>query len=131
VATYTTNNLSVGKHTIEASYAGNSPFEASSKTVTQTVTVLATDDDADFFAKSLDSGETVTLTATVEATESSEVPTGSVTFTDETTSTTLGTGTLNASGEATLSTITLAVGKHTIKAVYVGATDSSRATQRP
>ncbi|MFZ0478066.1 MAG: Ig-like domain repeat protein [Terriglobales bacterium] len=123
VATYTTNNLSVGKHTIEASYAGNSPFEASSKTVTQTVTVLATTTTLISSPNPSTSGETVTLTATVEATESSEVPTGSVTFTDETTSTTLGTGTLNASGEATLSTITLAVGKHTIKAVYVGATE--------
>jgi Bacterial Ig-like domain (group 3) len=61
-------------------------------------------------------GQSVTFTSTT--TSSGGVPTGMVTFKDGTA--TLGTGTLNASGHATLTTSTLAVGAHSITAVYGG-----------
>jgi hypothetical protein len=62
-------------------------------------------------------GQTVNLTAIVSVSLGSGVPTGSVTFEDGTT--TLGTVTLN-SGVATFTTAALAVGTHSITAVYSG-----------
>ncbi|MFI5120322.1 MAG: beta strand repeat-containing protein [Thermoanaerobaculia bacterium] len=61
-------------------------------------------------------GQTVTFTATVTGT--GPTPTGTVTFMDG--AATLGTGSLNGSGQATLSTSALAVGSHPITAVYGG-----------
>jgi hypothetical protein len=66
---------------------------------------------------------TVTLTATVTAASGSAIPTGTVTFLDGTTS--LGTGTLDAKGVATLAVTTLAVGTHSITANYSGDTNFS------
>jgi hypothetical protein len=62
----------------------------------------------------------ITLTASVNATGAA--PTGTVTFLDGTTS--IGTGTLNSSGSATLSVNTLTVGSHTITASYAGAANN-------
>jgi hypothetical protein len=59
---------------------------------------------------------TVTFTATVTST--SGTPTGTVTFKDG--ASTLGTGTLSG-GKATYATLTLAVGTHSITAVYAGS----------
>ena len=64
-------------------------------------------------------GQAVTFTATVSITDPVPgPPTGTVTFKDGTT--TLGTGTLDASGVATFTTSTLAAGRHSIKATYNG-----------
>ena len=64
-------------------------------------------------------GQSVTFTATVKAVApGSGTPTGAVTFLDG--STTLGTGTLDASGVASFSTSTLSVGEHSITAAYGG-----------
>ena len=59
-------------------------------------------------------GTSVTLSATVAG----STPTGTVTFKDG--STTLGTGTLNGSGQASFVTTTLAVGTHQLTASYAG-----------
>ena len=65
------------------------------------------------------SGQSVTFTATVAAKEpGSGVPTGTVTFKDG--SKILGTGVLNASGQATYTTNSLSVGTHSITTVYSG-----------
>lgn len=63
-------------------------------------------------------GQTVTFTVTVQAAEGSIVPTGTVIFTDGSTS--LDTATLGPAGKASFSTSTLAVGTHTITAGYAG-----------
>jgi Ca2+-binding RTX toxin-like protein len=63
-------------------------------------------------------GDSVTFTATV--TSSGGTPSGSVEFFDGATS--LGTATLNGSGQASVSTSTLTSGSHNIAAVYQGAT---------
>ena len=64
-------------------------------------------------------GQPVTFTATVTANSpGAGTPTGTVTFKDG--SSTLGTGTLNGSGQATFTTSTLAVGSHSITASYGG-----------
>lgn len=62
-------------------------------------------------------GQAVTLTATVTATGAG-APTGGVTFLDG--ANTLATAILNASGQATLTTSTLAAGTHTLTAMYAG-----------
>jgi len=65
------------------------------------------------------SGQSVTFTAMVSGpTGNTTVPTGMVTFLDGANS--LGTGTLNASGQAVLSTSALAVGSHSMTASYGG-----------
>ena len=66
----------------------------------------------------------ITLTATVGSAVST--PTGSVTFLDG--ATPIGTGTMNASGVATLAISTLAVGTHSITAVYAGDANFVTAT---
>jgi hypothetical protein len=65
-------------------------------------------------------GDSVTFTATVtdNSPASSGTPPGTVTFKDG--AATLGTGTLNGSGTATLATSSLTAGSHTITAVYGG-----------
>src|SRR5439155_1181965 len=64
-------------------------------------------------------GQPVTFTATVAAkSPGAGTPTGTVTFKDG--SSTLGTGTLNSSGQAMFTTSTLAVGPHSITASYGG-----------
>jgi len=69
----------------------------------------------------------VTFTASVTEDYSfSGMPTGTVTFEDN--STTLGIGTLNASGVATFTTGSLTTGQHSITAVYGGDTDNLGST---
>ncbi len=69
-------------------------------------------------------GNSVTFTATV--TSSAGTPSGTITFLGG--SSTLGTGTLNASGQATFTTSALAVGTHSITAVYGGDTSFNAST---
>ena len=64
------------------------------------------------------SHHSVTFTAKVSGASGSGTPTGTVTFTDG--STTLGTDSLNGSGKATLKISSLGVGSHTIGAAYSG-----------
>jgi YVTN family beta-propeller protein len=69
----------------------------------------------------------VTFTATVvENAPGTGIPTGTVTFMDGTT--TLGTGMLNGSGVTTYTTSSLAVGQHSITAVYGGDTNNAGST---
>ena len=72
-------------------------------------------------------GEAVTFTATV--TGAGGTPTGTVTFYDGTAS--LGTGTLNGSGVATLTTSALIVGVHPISATYGGTPTLQEAARPP
>jgi len=79
------------------------------------------------------SGQSVTFTATVTAkSPGAGTPTGTVTFKDG--PSTLGTGTLNGSGQAMFTISTLAVGSHSITASYGGdanfnGSTSSKLTQ--
>src|SRR5438874_2714106 len=72
-------------------------------------------------------GQPVTFTATVAAkSPGAGTPTGTVTFKDG--SSTLGTGTLNGSGQAMFTTSTLTVGSHSITASYGGDTSFKEGT---
>ena len=126
-ATFSTTALTAGQHAIAATYSGNANFSASpaanaaasqmaSQTVAQagsTVTVTSSPDPAS-------PGQTVTLKAAVAAASpGAGTPTGSVTFLDATTNTTLGTANLNA-GSATLPTSFATDGDQDITVTYSG-----------
>ncbi len=124
-ATFATSALANGSHPITAVYGGDTDFAGStSNTVTQVVTQISTTTGLASSANPAAPGAAVTFTATVTA--SSGTPTGTVTFNDG--STAIGTGTLNGSGVATLTTSTLALGTHPITAVYGGTAAFSGST---
>ncbi len=126
--------MSVGSHSITATYNGDSNFNAStSAALTQTVNQAATSTAVTSSANPSDYGQSVTFTATVGITapgsNAGGDPTGTVTFKDG--ATTIGTGTLSTSGgvtTATFSTSSLAIGSHSITAVYAGDTNFTGST---
>ena len=114
-----------GTVVVAANQAGNSNY-AAAPAVTATITVnkatpgvLLTSNSNPVLVQN-----SITLTATVSSAAS--MPTGTVTFNDG--ATPLGTGTVNASGVATYSTTSLAVGTHSITAVYMGDANFVSAT---
>jgi hypothetical protein len=115
-ATFQTSTLAIGTHTITATYAGDTNFITSSSAgLTQTIQSAATITLNSSVNPSV-FGQPVTFTAFVSG--ATTTPTGTVTFLDGSTS--LGTGTLNTNGVATLTTSGLSAGSHTITARYGG-----------
>jgi hypothetical protein len=120
-ATFTTSSLALGSTTIQARYAGDSIFTASNGSVTQQVNSAATSTALTSSANPSVVGQPVTLTAMVTVTApGAGTPTGTVTFLDTTTSTTLGSIGVNTNGQALLPISTLGLGTHNIKATYSG-----------
>jgi hypothetical protein len=128
-ASYTTSTLTVGPHTILASYGGSETDETSSDSLTETITAAAAATTTSLTSSSptSDQGTSVTFTATVSSSVTGSI-TGTVTFYDGTT--TLGTGTLT-SGAATFSTSSLSVGTHSITATFGGDTLYLTSTSSP
>jgi hypothetical protein len=133
VATFTSSSLAIGSHMISAVYAGNTSFTTSTgqlnpnpQVVNQAIstTALATS------ANPLTAGQSVTFTATVVAVDSGlPLPTGTVTFKDGTG--TLGTGTLNGSGQASWTGPLSTTGAHSITAAYGGDANFQLSTSSP
>ncbi|NWJ45281.1 MAG: Ig-like domain repeat protein [Chloroflexi bacterium] len=123
-ASFSTSNLSVGVHSITASFGGEEDYSSSTSPVlsitispaTPTVTLASSLATATY-------GQAVTFTANVTA--GGIAPTGSVTFYDSTTS--LGTVPLSA-GSASLTISTLGAGNHPITATYSGDSTYSSST---
>jgi len=128
VATFATSALGVASHSITSVYNGDANFTTTTSTaVTQVVNQAATSTVLTSSATSSIFGQSVTFTGTVTANSpGAGTPSGTVSFKDGTTL--LGTGTLNASGVATFSTSTLAVGNHSITAVYESDLNFSTST---
>lgn len=123
-ATFTTSTLAPGTHSITAVYAGDSNFTGStSSALSQVVNKAASTTTVTSSLNPSTWGAMVTFTATVKS--SGGTPAGSVSFLDGTT--TLATRTLSA-GQATYSAKTLAVGGHSITAVYAGNADFNGST---
>ncbi len=122
-ATFTTSALSTGTHNISVSYMGDSGFfKSNSSTITQTVGQASSSVALVTSNASTTYGDPVTFTATVSAvTPGAGTPSGTVTFYDGTTS--IGTGTLNGTGTATLNISTLDASSHSITATYGGDTN--------
>ena len=120
-------NLAIGGHSLTVVYGGDTNFITStSPTLTQTVnqsvslTALASSANPSVF------GQTVTYTATVTASApGTGIPTGTVTFKEG--AVTLGSGTLT-SGIATFTSSALAVGSHSLTAIYGGDTNFASST---
>jgi hypothetical protein len=123
VATLSTASLALGTHSITASYGGDSKDGSSvssavSVTVTGSRASIATTTTLSASSTEFSVGQSVTFTAKVMPQAGSNVPTGTVTFLDGTT--TLGTSTLNGSATAAFTTTSLADGTHSIVASYGG-----------
>ena len=116
VATFTISDLSVGTHTVTATYGGDETYGSQTASVAEIVTKA----DAGTALASSENpsavGDTVTFTATVTSTAPGA--TGSVLFNDGTTA--IGSGTLSGAGTATLAVSNLTQGGHVITAVYGG-----------
>lgn len=113
-ATLSTSMLTVGSHTITASFAGNLVYAGSSSSpLGQTVSKAPTQVTISANPNPVALGAPVTFTA--------QVPlgaTGTIDFKDG--STDLGTATLGPLGTATLTTAALSAGPHSITAAYLG-----------
>jgi hypothetical protein len=121
VAAFTYGALSAGGHAITASYLGDTNFTAgTSGALTQDVsaTLIATTTALTSSAQASVYSQSVTLTAVVTPGSGTGVPVGLVTFLDG--AVVLGTATLDATGQATLTTALLAVGNHNLTAMYGG-----------
>ena len=124
-ATLTTAGLTAGTHSLTVAYAATQNFLSSTSPVVNQVITPAPNAAATAImissnANPATTGQTITLTANVvTATQSTLIPTGTVTFIDG--NTPLGTATLNPSGLATFTTSVLAIGTHGISASYSGS----------
>ena len=120
-ATFATSTLTVGSRSITAVYLGSSNFNGSTSAVlTQTVNKDTTTTSVVSSVNPSAHNQAVTFTATVVAkAPGTAVPAGSVTFKNG--STTLGSVSLNSSGQAALTTSSLTTGTHQITAVFGGS----------
>jgi hypothetical protein len=126
VATFSTSTLLDGSHPISAVYSGDSNYLGSTGLLNTPLTVGKATPTAVVASSSLTSnyGSAVRFTATVSGPDTT--PTGIVTFYDGATS--LGTGTLDGTGVATLTTSALVVGTHSITVQYGGDSNFSPVT---
>ncbi len=119
-ATFITSSLSVGSHSVTATYGGDASFSGStSSALTQSVNKASTSTSVRASPTPSILNQSVTFTATVTVlAPGAGTPTGTVTFQDG--ATTIGTATLNGSASTTLSSSSLTVGAHTITGQYNG-----------
>ncbi len=121
----TTSTLSVGSHTVSASYSGDDNVSSSSGSLpTQTVSAPVLQTTITTLASSLNPstvGQPVIFSAVVSPSGSTGTPSGSVTFTiDGVSVAPLPLQLQSGSDHATLSIASLAQGRHTISATYKG-----------
>jgi hypothetical protein len=116
-ATYATSTLAVGTHTVAAVYTPDTTsFTASNGSISQTVNKIGTTTTVASSVNPSAFMQSVTFTATVAQTAGPTVPTGTVQFSVDGTNVG-GPVTLN-NGTAAFAISTLAVGLHTVTAVY-------------
>jgi len=122
-ASLTVPNLAAGTHTISVVYAGDGKFNPHmTAPLSQRVTQAGTSTSLVSSVNPSTPGQAVTFTGTVTPVTTG-IATGSVTFKDG--AMTLGTVTLNGSGQAQLTTSTLKAGTDSIGATYNGSTNYS------
>ena len=113
-ATYVNSALSAGSHSLTAVYAGDTNYSGSTSPVlTQTINKSNTTTGLLSSLNPSNVGDSVSFTATV-----TPAATGTVNFFDGASS--LGSGTLNGSSQATVVTSALTAGSHSITGVYGG-----------
>ena len=123
-ATFSTSHLAVGSSGITAVYSGDTNDRTStSSSKTQVVNPDPTVTAVSATASAINLGQPVTFTANVVNPSGAIEPTGSVNFYDG--STLLGSGTLNAQGQASLRTLVLPLGSTDVVAIYQGDVDDA------
>jgi MYXO-CTERM domain-containing protein len=120
VATLQAASLSVGAHSIVATYNGNSNYASSvAAAISQKVDKASTTTNISSSSNPSIAGGNVTFTATVTAVlPGAGTAAGIVEFFDGATS--IGSANLNGSGVATVSSSALVAGTHAVRAVYAG-----------
>jgi autotransporter-associated beta strand protein len=125
-AVFTTASLPVGTHSITATFGATGNFNSSTSNAVSEV--IKTDNTLTSVSSSVNpsvTGQPIILTATVSAVGANVIPTGTVVFTEG--ATTLGSASLNGSGQAIITVTTLGVGSHSITASF-GATSNFNAS---
>jgi len=122
IATFQTTSLSAGVHNISAVYGGDTLYLSSTSAIV-VVTVInpgttPTTSALSVTANNPTFGSSVTFTATVTHSTGVAAPTGTVNFNDGLNS--IGSAPVDAQGHAVFTTSSLAVGAHSITAVYGG-----------
>jgi predicted extracellular nuclease len=117
-ASFTATGLAVGAHSLTAVYSGDTIFATSTGSLTLTVAAVTSATTLSALPTTTTFGLAVALTANV--TSNLGVPTGTVQFFDGATA--LGAAQTLSGGTTTLNTTTLAVGTHSVTAVYSGTT---------
>jgi hypothetical protein len=126
LAAYSTSSLKAATHTIKVVYAGDGTFKASTGSVREVINLYPSSTSAPGSSLNPSTyGQEVTLTVTVSST-APDIPTGTVTFKNG--AATLGTGTLDSSGVATLTKTNLPVGSLSISAVYNGDSETTKSS---
>jgi hypothetical protein len=128
VATLSLSTLATGSDSITVTYSGDSKYAAGASNAT-TVTINGAAKTASTTSLTASpnpatTAQAITLTSTVTAT--SGTPTGTVTFFDGSAS--LGTGTLNGAGVASLQVASMTAASHTLTAQYSGNTTLNAST---
>ena len=123
-----TVSLTVGQHTIIAAYSGSTSVAPSNSTLQVTVSLAPTTTSLVVSPASQIQGQPVTLTAQVAA-ATTGIPTGMIAFMSGTTA--LGTASLNAQGQATLTISSLAIASYSVTAVYSGDPNYATSTSQP
>jgi hypothetical protein len=131
IATLITSALAIGTHNLSAAYGGDNNFRTSTSGPLSLSVNQATPTISLSLSPAPSSAlQPVTLTAIVAAPSGNvNHPSGTVTFFDG--GTALGTVNLDNSGTAALTTSSLAVGTHTLIAVYNGNTNFAGVTSSP
>ena len=127
-ASITTSTLTVGTHSILATFAGSATFSTStSATITITVkaAIAASSAALTASATTVTTGQGITFTLKVTSTATG-IPSGTVSFKDG--ATILSSATLDATGTTTYLINTLSIGAHSITAVYSGDANFATST---
>jgi hypothetical protein len=128
-ATLTTSTLSLGAHDLSFVYPGDLGYlNSTSPTVRQIVTAQGSTTTLTVAPNPAGVGQPVTLTAGVTLSNTGAAP-GIVSFYDGLTL--IGQATLDATGHATYTTSTLALGTHSLTAVYPGSLSFGGSTSLP
>jgi hypothetical protein len=125
-ASFTTSTLAVGAHSLTAIYSGDANYTTSTSAVVSQRVLPNTLAVVQSSANPSIAGSSVTFTVTVTG---ATTPSGSITLKDG--SATLAGLVLNSSGIATYATTALAVGTHTITAIYGGDANNAGTTSAP
>ncbi|RXH55864.1 EF hand domain/PKD domain protein [Granulicella sibirica] len=111
-------SLTVGTKAISAAWSGDVNFAGSTATGTQTVNGVSAAIALNSNKNPSKAGDAVTFAVLVTAAQGTTMPTGSISLLDGTT--TIASGTLSSSGAFSATVSSLAVGTHSIQAVYAG-----------